>query len=238
MSSAEVIRVLIVDDYPIYARGILACLEDERDVECVGVTSANATAIEAVERLGPDVVVLDVFHPGSTMPPLCRRIRDEHPLVSMLALGDLNMDLVALRLVRAGVDGYLTKDCDSAELGRAVRIVHRGEAYFTPSVASALVHHFRRMSDTPRRSVACEDGLTERELKVLGLLARGKSNREIAEILCLSERTVENHARNIYAKLHVRDRTQATLIAQQKGYVRLATAHDEPDGTAYLSLLS
>src|SRR5579884_1259219 len=230
------IRVLIVDDYPIYARGVVECLSAEPDVECVGTTSSGPNVLEAIRELSPDVVVLDVFPPGNLMPPLVQRIRGDFPGVRMLAIGDLSMDLLALKLVRAGVDGYLLKDCDSAELGRAIRVVNRGEAYFTPSVASAIVHHFRLLSESPRRLAGHDDGLTERELKVLDLLARGKSNREIAEILCLSERTVENHARNIYGKLHVHDRTQAILVAQQKGYVKLLGSPEQAAGNGFLSL--
>lgn len=238
MTTGARIRVLIVDDYPIYARGVAECLSAEPDIECIGATGSGPDVLDAIREHSPDVVVLDVFPPGSLMPPLARRIRDEYPNVRMLAIGDLSLDLLALKLVRAGVDGYLLKDCDSAELGRAIRVVNRGEAYFAPSVASALVHHFRLLSESPRRLSGHDDGLTERELKVLDLLARGKSNREIAEILCLSERTVENHARNIYGKLHVHDRTQAILVAQQKGYVKLLGSQEHAKGNGFLSLFS
>jgi DNA-binding NarL/FixJ family response regulator len=94
------------------------------------------------------------------------------------------------------------------------------------------------LSESPRRASTHDDGLTERELKVLDLLSRGKSNREIAEILCLSERTVENHARNIYSKLHVHDRTQAILVGQQKGYVRLLASEEHLEGNGYVRLLT
>ena len=237
MSSGPRLRVLIVDDYPIYARGVVECLSREPDVECVGTVGTGSDMLAAIGRLTPDIVVLDVFPPGTTMPVLARRIREEYPLVNMLALGDVSMELTALKLVRAGVDGYLLKDCDGAELGRAIRVVARGEAYFTPSVASALVHHFRLLSESPRRVTTHEDSLTDRELMVLELLARGKSNREIGEILYVSERTVENHTRSIYGKLHVHDRTQAILIGQQKGYVKLLDSEDIIGGKGMLSFL-
>lgn len=236
MSSGKRIRVLIVDDYPIYARGVVECLSAEPDLECVGVTCPGPEALEAIGVRVPDVVVLDVFPPGGAMPALVRRILDEFPFVSMLVLGDLEMEQTTLKLIRAGVDGYLLKDCDSAEIGRAVRCLVRGEAYFSPSVASALVRHFRLLSDAPRRASTHDDGLTERELNVLDLLSRGKSNREIAEILGLSERTVENHARSIYGKLHVHDRTQAIVVAQQRGYVRLSALVGQTVGSGLLEL--
>lgn len=237
MIDEERIRILIVDDYPIYARGVAECLAAETDLQCVGATGAGPEAIQAIADLQPQVVVLDVFPPGGAMPALARRIRERYPEIKVLALGDLGVEMLALKLVRAGADGYLAKDCDSAELGRAIRTLCHGGAYFTPSIAATLVHHFRLLSDSPRRATAHDDGLTDRELKVLDLLARGKSNREIAEILCLSERTVENHTRSIYAKLHVHDRTRAILVAQQRGHVRLGPPPNHGDTPGFLHLL-
>lgn len=229
VGGAGPIRVLIIDDYQIYAQGIEDCLNGEPGITCVGIARPGLEAIAAIADLAPDVVVLDVFQPGHGMPSLAQRIRDLYPDVAMLALGEPDMDLVALKLVRVGVDGYLLKDCDRSELARAVRIVHRGEAFFTPIVARTLVRHLRLLSSATGRGRRAASGLTQREHRVLDLLGRGRSNREIADLLGLSERTVENHARSIYNKLNVRDRAQAILIAQQQGYLQLEGGEGDLD---------
>ena len=219
MSGTERIRVLVVDDHPIYARGVIDCLSLEPDIECIGATTASSDVLEMVGRLAPDVIILDVLLSGTDVPTFASLVREKYPGVALLALSDVTVDHLVVTTIRAGVDGYLLKDCDGAELANAIRIVHQGEVYLPPSIASKVVQHFRLLGKSHRRSVTQEDGLTERELKVLELLATGKSNREIAEIFCLSERTVENHIRSIYRKLKVHGRTQATLVALQRGYV-------------------
>lgn len=217
------IRVLVVDDHLIYTRGLIHCLSLESDIECIGAANSGQQALELVANLQPDVVVLDVFLPGLDGPTLAYMLRERYPHVAMIALSGFGPDDLVLKMVRAGVDGYLLKSCDRTEIVHAIRVVARGESYLTPTITSALMRQVRQLSKVRHLAGAQHDGLTERELKVLELLASGKSNREIAEMLCLSERTAENHTRNIYRKLRVHDRTQATLVALQKGYVELFT---------------
>jgi len=236
MSVTGRIRVLVVDDHPIFARGLIDCLSRQHDIECVGAANSGPAALELAAHHTPDVVVLDAFLLGTDVPTLARNIREAHPGVSLLVLSEANNDTQILKLVRAGVDGYLFKDCDGEELAQAIRVVHRGESYLAPVAASQLVHHFRLLTETRQQSATNGDGLTDREMTVLELLATGKSNREIAEALFLSERTVENHARNLYRKLGVHDRTQAILVAMQRGYVH-APHQGKRDRDSLLALL-
>lgn len=237
MSGTERIRVMVVDDHPIYARGVIDCLSLESDIECVGTTTAGPEVLEMVGRLKPDVIIVDVLLSGTDVPTLASLVQEKYPGVALLALSDVTLDHLVVTAIRAGIDGYLLKDCDGAELANAIRVVHQGEVYLPPVIASKVVQHFRLLGKSRRRPITQEDGLTERELKVLELLASGKSNREIAEIFCLSERTVENHIRNIYRKLQVHGRTQATLVALQRGYVQFFASSAERNGSTPLTAL-
>lgn len=227
VNKATRIRVLIIDDYPIYARGVVGCLRAEPDVECVATTSSGPEALACIEKINPDVIVLDVFPPGVTMPGLVRRIRERYPLVQILLIGDFRMESMALRLVREGADGYLLKDCETSELGQAVRVLHRGDAYLAPSLASVLIHQFRILSSAQGIAGTVEESFTDEELAVLGLLARGKSNREIADTLGLTDPMLEDYTQSIYQKLKVDDRCRAIQVAEQRGYVTPVTDEGE-----------
>jgi NarL family two-component system response regulator LiaR len=210
------IRVLIADDHPVVRRGLRTFLELQEDIEIVGEASDGEEAVERVRELLPDVVLVDLVMPKVDGIEAIRRIRAISPTTRLIVLTSFADDDKVFPAVKAGAMGYLLKDVAPADLVEAIRTVHRGEALMHPAVAakvmSELAHGERR---------APGDALTERELDVLRLIARGCSNREIATDLVLSEKTVKTHVSNILAKLHLADRTQAALFAVREKIVEL-----------------
>lgn len=214
------IRVLLVDDQTLIRQGIALLLELEPDLEVVGAVDDGRAAIEAVERLHPDVVLMDVRMPGMDGVTATRELSRRFPDVGVIILTTFDDDEYVFEGLKAGARGYLLKDISSEEMAEAVRTVARGEALIQPSIARKVVAEFSRLAvSTPpapdRMATKLPNTLTERELDVLKALARGMSNKEIAAALVITEGTVKTHISNILAKLDVRDRTQAVLKAQQ-----------------------
>jgi len=214
------IRVLLVDDQTLIRQGIAMLLELEPDLEVVGAVGDGRAAIEAVERLRPDVVLMDVRMPEMDGVTATRELHRRFPDIGVIILTTFDDDEYIFEGLKAGARGYLLKDISSEEMAEAVRTVARGEALIQPSIARKVVAEFSRLaagsSPAPERSPLKMPGaLTERELDVLKALARGMSNKEIAAALVITEGTVKTHISNILAKLDVRDRTQAVLKAQQ-----------------------
>jgi DNA-binding NarL/FixJ family response regulator len=208
----ETIRVLIVDDHAVVRRGLLAFLETEPDLEIVGAAAGGAEAIQEVERLAPDVVLMDL-----RMEPLdgieaTRRIRARHPDVEVVALTSYGENARVHAALEAGASGYLLKDADADEVAAAVRAAHRGELQLDPAVARRLMSSLE---------TAGHERLTARELDVLRLLGAGRANKEIAAELGLGERTTRTHVSSILAKLGLNSRTQAALWAVREGLVDL-----------------
>lgn len=214
------IRVLLVDDQTLIRQGIAMLLELEPDLEVVGAVGDGRAAIEAVEKLHPDVVLMDVRMPGMDGVTATRELNRRFPEVGVIILTTFDDDEYIFEGLKAGARGYLLKDISSEEMAEAVRTVARGEALIQPSIARKVVAEFSRLavsaSPAPERMLPrSPNALTERELDVLKALARGMSNKEIAAALVITEGTVKTHISNILAKLEVRDRTQAVLKAQQ-----------------------
>lgn len=214
------IRVLLVDDQTLIRQGIAMLLELEPDLEVVGAVGDGRAAIEAVERLRPDVVLMDVRMPEMDGVTATRELHRRFPDVGVIILTTFDDDEYIFEGLKAGARGYLLKDISSEEMAEAVRTVARGEALIQPSIARKVVAEFSRLAagspPAPERSpLKLPGALTERELDVLKALARGMSNKEIAAALVITEGTVKTHISNILAKLDVRDRTQAVLKAQQ-----------------------
>jgi DNA-binding NarL/FixJ family response regulator len=209
---AEPIRVVVVDDHPIVRQGLVAFLGTRGDIEVVGEAADGDQAVAAVARLRPDVVLLDLVMPNVDGVEATRRIRRLVPQTRVLVLTSFAAEDHVMDAVRAGAAGYLLKDVEPADIAAAVRAVHRGDAFLHPEAAA---HVIAAVAGDGRQAVL--ERLTPRERDVLGLLGDGRTNREIARALTVSEKTVKTHVSNILAKLDVRDRTQAALIAVRSG---------------------
>lgn len=212
------IRVVIVDDEPLIRSGLRYILDDERDIAVVGEAGDGAEAIEVVGLTSPDVVVLDVRMPGVDGIEATRRFvaGDQPPKVLMLTTFD--RDEYVLEALRAGASAFLLKSAPAARLVDAVRVVAAGESLLAPEITRRLIEEHVRHNALVPPPVLAE--LTERELEVLKLTARGCSNGEIAAQLFLSHATVKTYMTRILAKLGLRDRTQAVVFAYESGLVR------------------
>jgi two-component system, NarL family, response regulator LiaR len=210
----EVIRVFIADDHPVVRQGLRGFLESRPDFEVVGEAADTETTVADVERLAPDVVLLDLVMPGAGGVAATREIRARVPGTRVLVVTSFAADDQVLPAVHAGAAGYVLKDIEPSALEAAIRVVHRGEALLDPHVTQRVL---REVSNPPPGGGVAS--LTPRELEVLRLLARGLSNRQLAEELVVSEKTVKTHVSSILLKLGVRDRTQAALLAVREGLV-------------------
>ncbi|MBV9786883.1 MAG: response regulator transcription factor [Chloroflexi bacterium] len=215
------IRVLLVDDQKLIRQGIQTLLELEPDLEVVGAAENGREAIAAVERLQPDVALMDVRMPEMDGVAATRVLTERFPQVGVIILTTFDDDEYVFEGLKAGARGYLLKDVSSDDIAAAVRTVAAGGALIQPSIARKVVAEFSRLAAGPVSSPVSAppvdplvQPLTERELDVLRALANGLSNREIADKLVITEGTVKNHVSNLLAKLDVRDRTQAVLKAQ------------------------
>jgi DNA-binding NarL/FixJ family response regulator len=214
----DTIRVLLVDDQQLMREGLRTLLEMEEGIRIVGEAADGVTAIKAFEELSPDVVLMDIRMPKMDGVEATRRIRGRLPDAKILMLTTFDEDELVLEAVRVGARGYLLKDVSGADLAAAVRSVAQGGAALQPSVARKVMDAFARLAEpgaAPQRHLV--EPLSGRERAVLGLLARGHSNKEIAEKLFLAEGTVKNHVSTILQKIDARDRTQAALKARELG---------------------
>ncbi|WP_433272886.1 response regulator [Actinosynnema sp. CS-041913] len=200
------IRVVIVDDHPVVRDGLRGMLAAAGDVDVVGEAADGAEAEAVVRAKNPDVVLMDLRMPGVDGVTAIERLRDCPARVLVLTTYDTDSDV--LPAIKAGATGYLLKDTPRDELFRAVRSAARGEAVLSPSVATRLVGQVRAPAAEP---------LSEREIEVLGLIARGCTNREAAARLFISEATVKTHLVHVYAKLGVKDRAAAVAVAYEQG---------------------
>jgi DNA-binding NarL/FixJ family response regulator len=210
----ERIRVLVADDHALYRRGLEMVLSAEPDIEIVGEAGDGSEAITKAEELLPDVVLLDIRMPRRSGIEACTAIKDVVPStkIVILTISDEESDL--FRAVRAGANGYLLKDVPGEEIADGIRAVVGGQSLISPSMASALLTEFAALSRRQEtRSQVPLPRLTERELEVLRLVARGLGNREIAAQLFISENTVKNHVRNILEKLQLHSRMEAVVYA-------------------------
>jgi NarL family two-component system response regulator LiaR len=207
------VRVLIADDHAVVRQGLRTFLALHDDLEVVGEAGDGEETLRQVEALLPDVVVIDLVMPKVDGIEAIRRIRDVTPSTRVLVLTSFLDDEKLFPAVKAGAAGYLLKDVEPSELANAIRAVARGEALLHPAVAGRVMEELVRRRPTPAEQ------LTERELDVLRLLARGLSNKAIALELGVSEKTVKTHVSNILAKLHLADRTQAALYAVRERLV-------------------
>ncbi|MDT3399230.1 response regulator transcription factor [Streptomyces sp. B1866] len=205
-------RVLLVDDHQVVRRGLRTFLEVQDDIEVVGEASDGDEGIARAEELRPDVVLMDVKMPGTDGIQALRRLRELANPARVLVVTSLTEQRTVVPALRAGAAGYVYKDIDPDALAGAIRSVHAGHVLLQPEVAGALLSQ-DETGGGPGRGAS----LTERESEVLTLIAEGRSNREIARALVLSEKTVKTHVSNILMKLDLADRTQAALWAVRHG---------------------
>jgi DNA-binding NarL/FixJ family response regulator len=211
---SEPIRVLVADDHALYRRGLEMVLGQEEGIEIVGEASDGAEAIRRVEELLPDVVLMDIRMPRRSGIEACTAIKDVVPStkIVILTISDEESDLY--EAVRAGANGYLLKDVPGEEIADGIRAVAGGQSLISPSMASKLLSEFASMiKKSEERPQMPVPRLTERELEVLKLVARGMANRDIAKELFISENTVKNHVRNILEKLQLHSRMEAVVYA-------------------------
>jgi NarL family two-component system response regulator LiaR len=209
--------VLIVDDHPVVRHGLRAFLDLQEGIEVAGEGGNGREAERLVLEHNPDVVLMDLVMPDVDGIEGIRRIRAANPATRVLVLTSFAEDQKVFAAVKAGAAGYLLKDMHHEALAEAIRTVHRGEALLHPSVAAKLMQEFAK----GERRTASAESLTEREMEVLRLVARGMSNKEIAAELTVAEKTVKTHVSNILQKLQVADRTQAALYAVRERLVEL-----------------
>ena len=210
----ESIRVLVADDHVLYRRGLELVLGQESDIVIVGEAGDGVEAIRRTEELLPDVVLMDVRMPRSSGIEACLAIKELAPStkIIMLTISDEEGDLY--EAVRAGANGYLIKDVPGEEIISGLRAVYAGQSLISPSMASKLLSEFALMiKKQDERPTAPVPRLTERELEVLKLVARGMANKDIARELFISENTVKNHVRNILEKLQLHSRMEAAMYA-------------------------
>ena len=219
------IRVLIADDHELMRNGLRAILDAQQDIEVVGEAEHGALAVENAIRLHPDVVIMDIRMPRLDGIEATRRLAvqgEKAPKVLVLTTFDL--DEYVYQALRAGAAGFLLKDTPPRQLAEAVRTIAAGESLLAPAVTKRLIERYvsRPPGDTARRELFAE--LTERELEVLQLITRGLSNAEIGARLFLSEATVKTHVSRILAKLDLRDRVQAVVLAYEEGLIEPGAA--------------
>jgi DNA-binding NarL/FixJ family response regulator len=215
MSPARRIRILVADDHPVVRDGLTAMLGTQPDLEVVGEASSGADALRRVAELAPDVMLLDLEMPGMDGVATLRQLRSGRPTVRVVVFTAYDTPERILAALQAGAHGYLLKGAPREEVFQAIRVANAGGAPLQPQVAARLLRHLS--GDAP----VAPETLTTREQEVLQLLARGKSNKEIASTLVITERTAKFHVAAILRKLGAANRTEAVTLAAQRGLVDL-----------------
>jgi NarL family two-component system response regulator LiaR len=213
----DVIRVLIADDHPIVREGLRTLIASEPGMKLVGEAANGAEAVSLTRAAQPDVVLMDLIMPVKDGLQAIAEIKAENDQVGILVLTSFAEESNVFPAIRAGALGYLLKDTAPGQLLQAIYDVHRGQPSLHPSIALQLIREINQPSNLP----PAPDPLSQRELEVLKLLARGLTNQEIADRLVISEWTVRTHVRNILGKLHLANRTQAALYALREGIAGL-----------------
>ena len=216
----EPIRIMLVDDQALFRESLALLLSAQPDLLVVGEAANGEAALQLVAQIRPQVVLMDLRMPILDGITATRRLRAEHPDVQVIALTTFDEDADVFAALRAGAIGYVLKDVSGETLFAAVRAAARGESLLPPTIAAKVVAELTRTAaSSPARMQSLSDPLSERELEIVRLLARGSTNREIAATLILAEGTVKNHLTNILGKLGARDRAQAALIAKDLGII-------------------
>ena len=217
---SDMTRIVICDDQGMVRAGFKSLLEAEPDLEVVGEASNGQEAIDIVTLLQPDVTLMDIRMPVLDGLAATRHLVEARVPTSVLVLTTFDLDEYVFEALRAGASGFLLKDAPAEELAAAIRVVAAGDSLLAPGVTRRVIDAFvRRPSPPPRHNEPMLDSLTPREVEVLGLLARGLSNLDIATRLFVSEGTTKTHVSNVLAKLGLKDRVQAVIYAYEHGVV-------------------
>ncbi len=219
MSETSKIRVLIVDDHQVVRQGLSTFLGLRPEVIVVGEAADGETAVEMAGKLKPDVVLMDLVMPVLDGISATRKIKELGLPTQVIALTSFTEDDKVIPAIQAGAASYLLKDVTPEGLVEAILAVHRGEARLHPDVARKLMERVAQTREGPRQAAPAAEGLTSRELEVLRLVARGRSNHDIAQALVISEKTVKTHVSSILSKLNLDDRTQLAIHAIKSGLV-------------------
>ncbi len=209
----EKIQILIVDDHPMYRQGIRSALSIVAGFEVVGEASNGEEAIEQATSLMPDIILMDIQMPDTSGIVATRKILDVSPHIGIIIVTMFDDDDSLFSALRAGARGYLLKGAEHEEIARSVKAVAAGEAIFSAPIATRIIDYF----SAPKSRQQILPELTNREREVLELVANGISNKEIAQKLVISPKTVRNHVHNIFTKLHVNSRFQAIMLAREAG---------------------
>jgi len=214
------IRVLIADDHALFREGTHSLIDHEKDMEVVGEASDGEETVKLVKELHPHLVLMDIAMPRVNGIEATRQIKADNPVTAVLILTAYDNDQYIVALLEAGAAGYLLKNVSGSDLVNAIRSVHAGEAVLHPAIAQKV---FSRLGESGRQAKepAQATELSEREMEILKLAAKGMSNQDIAAQLFLSRRTVQAHLANIFRKIDVGSRTEAVLQALRKGWVGL-----------------
>jgi two-component system response regulator DegU len=226
------IGLLLADDHTLFRQGLRRIFELEDDIDIVGECSDGEAAMQMAQEIRPDVVLMDINMPMMTGVEATRAIKEKCPEIKVLILSIHDDEAYIFETIRAGANGYLLKDVESNVLVDAVREVVKGSSFIHPQVTTKLLDEFKRLSEQVYEgdsdggqeqtlSNEWQSILTQREMEILKLMAEGKSNRTIGEVLFISEKTVKNHVSSILGKLGVDDRTQAVILAARRCWVKL-----------------
>ncbi len=207
------IRLMLVDDQTLIRQGLASLLSLEDDFQVIGQAGHGQEAVSLAESLRPDIILMDIRMPIMDGVTATKSVKEKHPEIRVLVLTTFDEDEYIVKAMQAGASGYLLKDAPTEQLAAAIRSVHSGFTQLGPTIAPKLFSKLSSPANGPKEDV--NSMFTGRELEILKLLGQGKSNKEIAQSLYITEGTVKNHITKILAQLNVRDRTQAALWAQQ-----------------------
>ncbi|HIE65457.1 MAG: response regulator transcription factor [Nitrospira sp.] len=223
------IKVLIADDHRVVREGLGAILKTKRDMNVVGEAKNGLEAVQMAKKLKPEVILMDISMPEMNGVEATRLIKKDFPHIGIVALTMHDDDQTIFELVRSGINGYLLKDSESADIVKAIRSIYKGESVLHPIIAKKILEEFtREKSEQKEKKIGNRYNLTEREIGVLQRVSRGKTNKEIAVDLGLSDKTIKNHVRKIFYKMKVDDRTKAAIQGIKDGIIDLDQDTESP----------
>jgi DNA-binding NarL/FixJ family response regulator len=218
------IKVLIADDHRMFRQGLRMLFEMESDIKVVGEASDGIEVQQQAEELAPDVILMDINMPGIDGVEATRRILSQHPEQAIIVLTMFREDEHVFKAINSGARGYVLKDADSLDVTRAIRSVAAGGSVLDATMTSKVFQQFKQLSQQAKKHNP--EGLTDRELEILSLIASGSSNRKIGEKLSLSEKTIKNNITSIFHKLQTNDRTRAAVYAIRRGLISQPTSQN------------